>query len=225
MKLFGGIVANMESNPRIGAILIAAMLFLSATDLAADTYRWKDKEGNVHYGSSVPAEFANQPYQVLNKNGLVIEQVKDTSMSQEARTLKKVEKRKPLISEEMRAIQSDRLLVIQYRSESDIHSALEMELAQMNYDSRLIKKSVESTKTAIRENIKQVADQQRSGLAVKADQQSEIDKLYVRMANEEKRLSDMQIREDKIRLRFASELERYRALTSAAKEAYDNPEN
>jgi len=215
----------MESNPRIGAILIAAMLFLSATDLAADTYRWKDKEGNVHYGSSVPAEFANQPYQVLNKNGLVIEQVKDTSMSQEARTLKKVEKRKPLISEEMRAIQSDRLLVIQYRSESDIHSALEMELAQMNYDSRLIKKSVESTKTAIRENIKQVADQQRSGLAVKADQQSEIDKLYVRMANEEKRLSDMQIREDKIRLRFASELERYRALTSAAKEAYDNPEN
>jgi len=201
------------------------MLFLSATDLAADTYRWKDKEGNVHYGSSVPAEFANQPYQVLNKNGLVIEQVKDTSMSQEARTLKKVEKRKPLISEEMRAIQSDRLLVIQYRSESDIHSALEMELAQMNYDSRLIKKSVESTKTAIRENIKQVADQQRSGLAVKADQQSEIDKLYVRMANEEKRLSDMQIREDKIRLRFASELERYRALTSAAKEAYDNPEN
>jgi len=215
----------MESNPRIGAILIAAMLFLSATDLAADTYRWKDKEGNVHYGSSVPAEFANQPYQVLNKNGLVIEQVKDTSMSQEARTLKKVEKRKPLISEEMRAIQSDRLLVIQYRSESDIHSALEMELAQMNYDSRLIKKSVESTKTAIRENIKQVADQQRSGLAVKAEQQSEIDKLYVRMANEEKRLSDMQIREDKIRLRFASELERYRALTSAAKEAYDNPEN
>jgi len=201
------------------------MLFLSATDLAADTYRWKDKEGNVHYGSSVPAEFANQPYQVLNKNGLVIEQVKDTSMSQEARTLKKVEKRKPLISEEMRAIQSDRLLVIQYRSESDIHSALEMELAQMNYDSRLIKKSVESTKTAIRENIKQVADQQRSGLAVKAEQQSEIDKLYVRMANEEKRLSDMQIREDKIRLRFASELERYRALTSAAKEAYDNPEN
>jgi len=95
----------MESNPRIGAILIAAMLFLSATDLAADTYRWKDKEGNVHYGSSVPAEFANQPYQVLNQNGLVIEQVKDTSMSQEARTLKKVEKRKPLISEEMRAIQ------------------------------------------------------------------------------------------------------------------------
>ena len=222
--LFGGIVANMESNPRIGAILIAAMLFLSATDLAADTYRWKDKEGNVHYGASVPAEFADQPYDILNKNGLVIEQVKDTSMSQEVRALKKVEKRKPLISEEERAIQSDRLLVLQYRSEADIHSALKLELAQVDYDSRLIKKSIESAKTAIRKNIKQAADQQRSGQSVNTEQQKEIDKLYLRIANEEKRLSAMQGREDKIRVRFANDLERYRALSSAAQEAYDNPE-
>lgn len=223
--LFGGIVANMESNPRIGAILIAAMLFLSASGLAADTYRWKDKEGNVHYGASVPAEFADQPYDILNKNGIVIERVKDTSMSQEVRDIKKVEKRKPLISEEQRAIQSDRLLVIQYRSEADINSALELELAQVDYDSRLIRKSIESTKTAIRENIKQAADQQRSGQTVKEEQRSDIDKLYRRLASEEEKLSTMQSRSDNTRVRFAHVLERYRKLTAAAQEAYDNPQN
>ena len=59
------------------AILIAGIISLSATSLAADTYRWKDKDGKVHYGAAVPAEYAHQPYDILNSQGMVIEHVED----------------------------------------------------------------------------------------------------------------------------------------------------
>jgi hypothetical protein len=112
----------MESkSPRIVAILIAGIISLSVSSLAADTYRWKDKDGKVHYGAAVPAEYAEQPYDILNKAGIVIEHVEDTSVPIEVRVEEEIQGRKPLISEEERRRQSDRLLVIQYRSEEEIN--------------------------------------------------------------------------------------------------------
>ena len=60
-------------------IAVASSLCLLAVPVAADTYRWKDKEGKVHYGAAVPAEYAEQPYDVLNSAGIVIEHVEDTT--------------------------------------------------------------------------------------------------------------------------------------------------
>ena len=210
----------MEFSPhiapisRIMALFIAVIFCLSVTSLAADTYRWKDKEGNVHYGSAVPAEYADQPYDVLNNAGIVIKTVEDTTVPLEARAVKKVKERAPLISEEERQRQTDRLLVIQYRSEEDIASALELEIAQLGYDSRIINQSYESTNHAIRDQIRQAANQQRANQPISADQQKGINKLYARLARDNKKRTAMANREARIRARFAADLERYRFLTS-----------
>ena len=207
---------NMESrNPRIVALLIAGIFGLSITSLAADTYRWKDKDGKVHYGAVVPAEYADQPYDILNNAGLVIEHVEDTSVSEDAREVQKVIKeRAPLISEEERERQSDRLLLIQYRSEEEILAALELEVAQLGYDTRLIEQSYKSTNAAIKEQIRQAADQQRANQPISPDQQKGIDNLYARRASDEKKRMVMARREDRIRARYEADLQRYRSLTA-----------
>ena len=209
---------TMESSPRIVALLIAGIFCLSVTPLAADTYRWKDKDGNVHYGSAVPAEYADQPYDVLNSAGMVIETIEDTSIPVEVRAVKKVQERAPLISEEERQRQSDRLLVIQYRSEEEINKALELEIAQLGYDSRIISQSYDSTNHAIRDQIMQAANQQRANQPISADQQKGIDKLYARRARDDKKRKAMAKREANIRAHFAKDLERYQFLTSDNKE-------
>jgi hypothetical protein len=217
---FGGIVLNMESRLKftgtsgISAILIAAVLWLSVTSVYAETYRWKDKDGKVHYGAVVPAEYANQPYDVLNNAGMVIDHVEDTSVPEEIRAEKKVQDRVPLISQEERARQADRLLVIQYRSEEEIHQALELEIAQLGYDTRVINQSYESANLAIKDQIRQAAEQQRANMPISEDQKKGIDKLYVRRASDERKRAAMQSRENKIRARYARDLERYRYLTS-----------
>lgn len=205
------------------AVVVAGVAGLLAASAVAETYRWKDKEGKVHYGAAVPAEYADQPYDILNSAGIVIEHVEDTSEPIVVIEEKKTQERAPLISDEERRIQADKLLVIQYRSVDEIMSALELQIDQLRYDSRLIDQSFESTSTSLRNQIKQAAERQRSGQQVSADQQKEIDRLYVRLAKEERRRSTLQEREQNIRDRFQKDLERYRFLTSENKEVDEEP--
>jgi len=206
---------TMESkSPRIVAILIAGIISLSVSSLAADTYRWKDKDGKVHYGAAVPAEYAEQPYDILNKAGMVIEHVEDTSVPIEVRVEKEIQGRKPLISEEERRRQTDRLLVIQYRSEEEIINARDLQIDQLGYDSKIINQSYASTNNAVRDQIRQAADQQRANQQISEDQQKGIDKLYTRLARDEKKRSRMEQREKRIRDRFQAYLDRYRILIS-----------
>ena len=213
----------MESKQRIVAILIAGVLGLTVTSVAAESYRWKDKDGKVHYGAVVPAEYAHQPYDILNSAGMVIEHVEDTSVPVEVIAEKKIMKREPLISNEERQIQSDRLLVIQFRSEEDITTALELQIAQLSYDSKIIDQSYGSTNTAIRNQIRQAADMQRANRVISAEQQAGIDQLYARRAKDEQRRAAMGRREDRIRARFQKDLERYRFLTSETSESVEEP--
>ena len=216
----------MESSPSLTQVfrpwqlilLVATACSLVAASVSADTYRWKDKDGKVHYGAVVPAEYADQPYDVLNNAGMVIEHVEDTSIPLEVIAEQKIQGRQPLISDEERQRQSDRLLVIQYSSEEDIQKALELEIAQLGYDARLINKSYESANNAIRDQIRQAANQQRANQPISADQQKGIAKLYARRARDETKQKAMQKREDRIRARYQVALERYQFLTSGAEE-------
>jgi len=207
------------------AILTALALFMSATPLAADTYRWKDKNGEIHYGESVPPEYADQPYDVINSQGIVIEHVEDPTEQVVAAEEEKPEKkeRAPLISEEERRIQSDRLLVIRYSSEDDIQKQLELELAQVGYDRKVMSQSFESTSSALRSQISQAADKQRAGQPITAEQQAEIDQLYARLDQDKKQLAANKVREEKIRTRYADDLERYRFLTSESEQDGQEP--
>ena len=195
-------------------MLIAGICCLSVTSVTADTYRWKDKDGKVHYGAAVPAEYAEQPYDVLNSAGVVIDHIEDTSVPLEVIVEEKIKGRAPLISDEERQRQTDRLLVIQYRSEEEILAALELQLAQLGYDSRLIKQSYDSANTAIRDQVKQAADQQRANLPISAEQQKGIEGLYARRDRDEKKLATLTRRENSIRDRFQVDIDRYRFLTT-----------
>ena len=200
-------------------MLIAGIFCLSVTSVSAETYRWKDKDGKVHYGASVPAEYADQPYDVLNSAGIVIDHIEDTSIPLEVIVEEKIKERAPLISDEERRRQSDRLLVIQYRSEEDILATLELQIAQLGYDSRLIRQSYDSANTAIRDQVKQAADQQRANLPISAEQQQGIDSLYARRARDEKKLTALSKRENRIRDRFQADIERFRFLTTEQENA------
>jgi predicted exporter len=212
------------SAKNIVAILIALIIGLSATSLAAETYRWKDKDGKTHYGAAVPAEYADQPYDILNNAGQVIEHIEDTSIPLEVIAEKKIKKkREPLISQETRQIQSDKLLVIRYASEEDILKARELEVAQLGYDTKVINQSYESTAAAIRSEIRQAADQQRAGQQISPETQKKINQLYARRNQDENRRDVLAKREARIRARYQAEIERYRYLTSKHEETDQAP--
>lgn len=60
---------------RLNLSILAICLLLPFTADAQNSkyYRWVDKDGNVHYGDSIPPEYAEQPKQVLNDQGVTVD--------------------------------------------------------------------------------------------------------------------------------------------------------
>ena len=57
-------------------ILTTALLFLIPLAVNAQdqrVYRWIDAEGQVHYGDSIPPEYAEYPKDVLNDHGVIVD--------------------------------------------------------------------------------------------------------------------------------------------------------
>jgi len=57
-------------------VLTTALLFLIPLAVNADdqrVFRWIDAEGQVHYGDSIPPEYAEYPKDVLNEHGVTVD--------------------------------------------------------------------------------------------------------------------------------------------------------
>jgi hypothetical protein len=105
--------------------LSALLLALAAGPAAAATqgsdrqklYRWVDKQGQVHYGDSVPPEYAEQDRDVLNKRGIAIGREEGTITPEEAAA--KAAEEKAARDEQKRKLR-DRVLLQTYQSVQEL---------------------------------------------------------------------------------------------------------
>lgn len=58
---------------KISAIALCLTLSLGAYAQETRVYKWQDEDGTWHYGDSVPPEYAEQPKQVLNDQGVTVD--------------------------------------------------------------------------------------------------------------------------------------------------------
>ena len=110
-------------NARSTTILLTAVLlaFLAGGALAQDKqkklYRWVDKNGQVHYGDSVPAEYAEQDRDVLNRQGVKVGREEGTITPEEAKA--KAAEDKAARDEQKRKLR-DRVLLQTYQSVQEL---------------------------------------------------------------------------------------------------------
>jgi hypothetical protein len=60
-------------------------LAATATDSGAGMYRWVDDKGQVHYGDSIPPQYANQGHVELSAQGRVMKRVEGSARSEDER--------------------------------------------------------------------------------------------------------------------------------------------
>ena len=111
-------------------LTLAALL--AATAGWATTYRWVDGKGVVHYGDSIPPQYAGQGHAELSPQGRIIKRVEPAPTSAQARQLRQqAEARKA--TEEREALERQRrdsALLATFSSVRDIERAKARELAQ-----------------------------------------------------------------------------------------------
>jgi hypothetical protein len=107
----------------IKLLLPAVLLALAAGAIGAQTdkqkklYRWVDKNGQVHYGDSVPAEYAEQDRDVLNRQGLAVGREEGTITPEEAAAKAAADK---AAREEFKRKLRDRVLLQTYQSVQEL---------------------------------------------------------------------------------------------------------
>jgi hypothetical protein len=214
----------------IQTLILAAALAAVACPVpagAVEVYRWVDENGEVHYSESLPPDYKDKGYDVLNRDGMVVEEDQtltpkpppevpsETERKELPRDASGMPRPKALYSEVEMQQRMDNFLMLRYDSEQEIIDAMNVEIKQLNYDRRLLEGSRASTEAAYRGQVRVAAERQRAGQAIEADTAREIRKLRKALAASGESLDGLQQREETIRSDFGKQLERYRELVEA----------
>lgn len=92
-------------------------------------YKWEDDEGNVYYGDSIPAEFAERPKEVLNDHGVTVENLEGKKTAEQIEQ-ERIENERRVAQELQR--RADQALLATYLSVDEIvmHRDRRVELFQ-----------------------------------------------------------------------------------------------
>ena len=110
-------------------VVLAALASQAHAREEQKVYKWTDEDGNVYYGDSIPAEYAERPKEVLNDQGVAVEELagKKTAEQLEAEA-----REQQLRTEQELQIRADRALLATYLSvdEIEMHRDRRVELFQ-----------------------------------------------------------------------------------------------
>ncbi len=103
----------------LSAVLLALLAGAAGaqSDKQKKLYRWVDKNGQVHYGDSVPAEYAEQDREVLNRQGVSIGREEGTITPEEAAVMAAADK---AARDEQKRKLRDRVLLQTYQSVQEL---------------------------------------------------------------------------------------------------------
>ena len=112
------------------AILLASLVCGAAlADTPQKLYRWVDKDGVVHYGDSIPAEYAEVEKQVLNEAGITVDILRGKQSAEERAA---EERRAQLAMQKELQRRADQALLATYLTvdEIELHRDRRVELFQ-----------------------------------------------------------------------------------------------
>src|SRR3954468_23624409 len=124
VRLTPGVLGMLVAFAGWGPIALAANSQSSGSNTV--TYKWTDDQGVVHYGDSVPPQYAQKERSVLNGRGVEVRkldaQKSPEQMAADARVLQDVLKQK----------QHDAFLMNTYASAKDIEALRDLRLDQLH---------------------------------------------------------------------------------------------
>jgi Domain of unknown function (DUF4124) len=131
------------SRSGLGLMAGLAGLTLAWTALSGALYKWTDDQGVVHYGDSIPPQYAEKAHETLNKQGVAVghaeAQRTPEQQAQDARDSETVLKQQ----------QHDNFLLATYTSVKDIESLRDVRLEQLQGQSTAAETYVETLRSRL----------------------------------------------------------------------------
>ena len=197
----------------LAAALAPAPASAAAAAAPAQTYRWTDDKGVVHYGDSVPAEYAGREHSVLNGQGVEVGHVSapktPAQLAEQAQAEELARQR----------AQRDQTLLSTYVSAKDIEALRDERMAQIEGQLQASSTYIESLASrlgALQERALQFKPYSSEPNARRMP--DELAEELVRTSNEarnqRKALDAKRQEQADMRAQFESDIQRFRELTA-----------
>jgi hypothetical protein len=133
--------------PRSGFGLVAGVagLTLAWTAAAGDVtaYKWTDDQGVVHYGDSIPPQYAEKAHETLNKQGVAVGHAEAQKSAEQIAA--DAHEHEELLKQK----QHDNFLITTYTSVKDIESLRDVRLDQLKGQSTAAEAYVENLRSRL----------------------------------------------------------------------------
>lgn len=185
------------------------MLSLPAAGFAATAgklYRYTDNRGVVAIDDHVPPEFVKNGYEVITRDGRVIETVPRQLTGEEG------ERRRAAEAEAKRLRDWDESLLLRYSTEDDIAAARDRALREFDVRISILRSNLMSVKSQIESDQAKAADLERRGAAVPAALTSNIEMLKREIADTEETIALRSKEKATVEANYQKDIERFKTL-------------
>jgi len=206
-------------NVRKLTLLAAALLLAFGGAALADTgktklYKWVDKDGVIHYGSSIPPEYASQASEQLNSQGEVI----GTTAAQKTPEQLAAEAKAEQLAQQQADAQRtqaarDRVLLDTYTSVADIERDRESKLSAIDAQINVLNGSIAGVQNSVAEYQSRANELNSKGKPVPPDLQRHINESQQQLVTNQQQLLQQQQHKQQVAQQFVDDIARYKQLT------------
>jgi hypothetical protein len=196
---------------------LALLIALAAHETGAGRlYKWVDEEGNVHYGDTVPPEYADRERRVINERGVTLG-VTEAAKSAEQRA---EEERQARIREQQRRVAEkraarDRILLQTFSNVDDMHLTRDGKIAAIEAVIRITRSNINGLRQALDQLTRRAAGHERAGRRVPDELRREIEAVQRQIETNEAFIEARRAEQDEVRAKFDADIKRFLELHAA----------
>jgi len=195
LKVFTGLVLLNQAIPAHAAI------------------KCKDKDGNWHFGDTLPPECAQEGYQELNEQGMVVDETEAAKTDEEiaeAKRLAVIEAEKKRIEED--AARKDQILLDTFTNVDDINMVRDGKLSALETSITLAEKRNEKLQSEMDKLIEQAAAAEREGKAPPEHLEKDIQKLKRQIDNNNAFIAEKRQEQEAVKTEAEQDVARFKEL-------------
>jgi hypothetical protein len=210
-------------NVRKLALFAAAFaLVFAAAAVAGNSgktklYKWVDKDGVVHYGSSVPPEYSSQQSEQLNAQGQVVKvqsaQKTPEQIAAEAQAQQKAKQETDAVAAQKA---KDKVLLDTYTSVADIERDRDSKLSAIDAQITVLNGSITASQKTVADFQGRANELTANDKPVPPDLQKHIDGAQQQLIVNQQQLLQQQQYKQQMADVFVKDIARYRELTGQA---------
>lgn len=202
-------------------VLLTAILLLAAGGLAhADNkirlYKWVDKDGVTHYGSTIPPEYAAQQSEQLDSRGNVVKVQEAQKTPQQLAEEQKAQQAAEAQAQAAVAQKArDQVLLDTYTSTDDIARDRDRKLSSIDAQINVYNGAIGGLQTTLADLQERVNELSKKNKPESPQLQKQIDDARAQLITNQQQLLQTQKHRQDMAVQFAADMARYKQLTGA----------